>query len=193
LKKIGITGGIGSGKSLVCAILECFGFPVFYSDIEAKILLESNQKIKEELILIFGNEIYSSGSLDKLRLSKILFSDKKLLLKLNSIVHPQVRLKFDEWAKNQNSRFVFNESAILFETGGYTKFDATILVIAPLDLKIKRIISRDSISENQVFERMNNQWSDEEKIKFATYVINNDEKEGVLQQVEDILKLLDKK
>ncbi len=193
MKKIGITGGIGSGKSLVCSILECFGLPVFYSDIEAKILLESNQKIKEELILIFGNDIYSSGSLDKLRLSKILFSDKKLLLKVNSIVHPQVRLKFDKWAKNQNSRFVFNESAILFETGGHFKFDATILVIAPLDLKIKRIISRDSLSENQVFERMNNQWTDEEKIKFATYVVNNDEKEGVLQQVEDILKLLDKK
>jgi dephospho-CoA kinase len=184
--KIGITGGIGSGKSLISRIVECIGYPVFYSDIEAKIILDTDEDIKSKMIFLFGKEIYTFGKLNRVLLSKILFSDKSLIEKVNSIVHPKVRLKFDEWALKTKKKIVFNEAAILFETGSYLNFDRTILVIAPVEVRINRVMLRDNISKDQIISRINNQWLDEDKINLATYIILNDGIEAILNQIESI-------
>lgn len=188
--KIGITGGIGSGKTLVSSIIEKLGYPIFYSDIEAKIVLDSDQKVKSEMVHLFGGDIYSFNKLNKELLSKLLFSNKSLIEKVNSIVHPVVRLKFDEWSKNQNSSIVFNEAAILFETEAYKRFDSTILVIAPKDVRIKRVMLRDGLSKEQIISRINNQWLDEDKISLATYVISNNGNEPILSQIENVIEQL---
>jgi dephospho-CoA kinase len=190
LIKIGITGGIGSGKTLVSSIIEKLGYPIFYSDIEAKIVLDSDQKVKSEMVHLFGGDIYSFNKLNKELLSKLLFSNKSLIEKVNSIVHPVVRLKFDEWSKNQNSSIVFNEAAILFETEAYKRFDSTILVIAPKDVRIKRVMLRDGLSKEQIISRINNQWLDEDKISLATYVISNNGNEPILSQIENVIEQL---
>lgn len=188
--KIGITGGIGSGKSLVCAIIEHLGFPVFYSDKVAKEILDSNESIKSELKSLFGEEIYYLDKLNRAFLAKKIFSDKSLIQKVNLIVHPRVRTIYREWLNKQNSSLVFNEAAILFETDSYKAFDVTILVTAPEELRINRVIKRDIISKEDVLARMNNQWSDNQKIPLATYVISNDEKSGLLAQVEKVIECL---
>lgn len=188
--KVGITGGIGSGKSYVCSILEQLGFPVFYSDKVSKELLNSDEKVRSQLTSLFGDKIYHNNDLDKAQLSKLIFSDSTLLQKVNAIVHPRVRDMFHQWSLKQKSPIVFNEAAILFETGAYKFFDATILITSPSDLRIQRVMNRDGVSENDVVNRMNNQWSDEDKKVLATYCIVNDEKQGLISQIEEILSKL---
>ena len=188
--KVGITGGIGSGKSYVCSILEHLGFPVFYSDKSAKILIETNDSIKQELIHLFGNEIYKGNKLDKIRLSNLIFTDNLLLEKINSIIHPNVRECFNNWASFQKSNIVFNEAAILFETDIYKTFDYTVLITAPLDLKIERVMKRDYCKKEDVLTRMNNQWTDEQKSHLASFIISNDDKISLISQVDNILKEL---
>lgn len=191
--KIGVTGGIGSGKSILCSVIERMGFPVFYSDVIAKQLLNTDINIRKDLIELFGDEVYKpNNGLDRAFLAEKIFSDKTLVQKVNAIVHPRVRAAFDEWVSKQTSSVIFNEAAILFETGSYKSFDATILVTAPEQIKIQRVIQRDKSQESEVITRMNNQWSDEKKIPLATYVVQNDDKHGVLEQVENILLLLNK-
>ncbi len=185
--KIGVTGGIGSGKTLISSVIQHIGYPVFYSDVEAKNILENDQKVKSEIIQLFGEEIYRFDILNKELLSKLLFSNKLLIEKVNSIVHPLVRFKFDEWSKNQNTTLVFNEAAILFETEAYKNFDATILVIAPQEVRLKRVMLRDSLSKEQIISRINNQWLDEDKINLATYIISNDGSEPILYQIENVI------
>lgn len=189
--KIGVTGGIGSGKSVVCSILEHMGFPVFYSDLEAKKILDSDEELKSQMISIFGDEVYLKDKLNKPYLAGKFFSDKKNAERVNALVHPRVRRYFDGWAGKQNSKLVFNEAAILFETGAYKLFDATILIIAPEKLRIQRVLKRDLTSESEIISRIKNQWSDEQKIPLATYVIRNDDRHGVLEQVERIIEILD--
>lgn len=194
--KVGVTGGIGSGKSYVCSIIEHLGFPVFYSDKVAKDLLHSDEVIKSKLIDIFGTSIYQNNQLDKVQFSQLVFNDPILLNKVNSIIHPRVKELFHTWSLQQNSSILFNEAAILFETYSYKNFDATILVTSPLDLRIQRIIDRDGLSESDVMKRMENQWKDEAKKALATYCIVNDHKTGLLAQIEEIitnLTILEKK
>ena len=188
--KIGITGGIGSGKTLISSVIQHIGYPIFYSDNEAKIILDTNQKVKSEIIQLFGEEIYRFNILNKELLSKLLFSNKSLIEKVNSIVHPVVRFKFDEWSKNQNTTLVFNEAAILFETEAYKNFDATILVIAPQEVRLNRVMMRDGLSKEQIISRINNQWLDEDKISLATYVISNNGSEPILSQIENVIEQL---
>lgn len=185
--KIGITGGIGSGKSLICSIVEHLGYPVFYSDKEAKQILDSNEFVKGSLIRLLGKQIYSSGKLDRAVMAKLLFTDKSLISKVNSIVHPIVRSTFESWINDQKMDIVFNEAAILFETGAYLNFDSTVLVTAPTEIRIERVMLRDFISKEQVIERMDNQWTDDQKEKLATYTIVNDGIQPILSQIEKII------
>ncbi len=187
MKRIGITGGIGAGKSLVAEIIKAMGYPVYNSDERAKELTESNPKIKEGLIHLFGEEIYQNGTLNKFALAQAIFSDDSLREKVNALIHPIVREDFNLWTLAQNNSLVFNESAILFETGSFKNFDAIILVYAPKELRIKRIMKRDNCSENEVLKRMSTQFSDEEKYNLTEFRIVNDEQTPILEQVEQII------
>ena len=187
MKRIGITGGIGAGKSLVAEIIKAMGYPVYNSDERAKELTESNPKIKEGLIHLFGEEIYQNGTLNKFALAQAIFSDESQREKVNAFIHPIVREDFNLWALAQNNSLIFNESAILFETGSYKNFDAIILVFAPIELRIQRIMKRDNCSENEVLKRMNSQFSDEEKYQLTEFRVLNDEQTPLLVQVEKII------
>lgn len=188
--KVGITGGIGAGKSLVCSVIEQLGFPVFYSDIVAKSLIETDQEIRFFLESKLGEIIFDHSILNKPLLAKHLFSDKKLLSELNSIAHPKVRFLFDVWAFEQKNHIVFNEAAILFETGAYKNFDKIILITAPLSIRIERVVKRDATTEAQVQMRIDNQWSDERKIPLASFVVLNDDVTGLLSQIEKVIEYL---
>lgn len=190
MKKIGIAGGIGSGKSVVGRVLEAMNFPVYYSDERAKELVDSHPVIREELIKLIGTEVYLDGKLNRPFLAAKLFADDTIRQKVNEIIHPHVREAFQKWSQTQDSLLVFNEAAILFETGANKLMDATILVTAPKDLKIQRVMNRDKIPEQQVLERMSKQWSDEEKISLADYIIVNDEVQPLLVQIEKIIEQL---
>jgi dephospho-CoA kinase len=187
MKRIGITGGIGAGKSLVAEIIKAMGYPVYNSDERAKELTESNPKIKAGLIHLFGEEIYQNDKLNKFALAQAIFSDESVREKVNALIHPIVREDFNLWALAQNNSLVFNESAILFETGSFKNFDAIILVYAPKELRIKRIMKRDNCSENEVLKRMNAQFSDEEKYQLTEFRVLNDEQTPLLEQVEQII------
>jgi dephospho-CoA kinase len=187
MKRIGITGGIGAGKSLVAEIIKAMDYPVYNSDERAKELTDSNPKIKEGLIHLFGEEIYQNDKLNKFALAQAIFSDESLREKVNALIHPIVREDLNLWSLAQNNSLVFNESAILFETGSFKNFDAIILVYAPEELRIKRIMKRDNCSENEVLKRMNSQFSDEEKYQLTEFRVLNDEQTPLLKQVEQII------
>jgi dephospho-CoA kinase len=188
MKIIGVTGGIGSGKSIVCKVFQTMGFPVFFSDQVAKDLMHSNLELKEQICTLFGNEAYQDGVLNRPFLAKQIFSDETLKSKLNSIVHPAVYNAFQTFCQQQMAPLIFNESALLFETGSYKRFDYTILVTAPLEVKIKRIMQRDSASELEILARVKSQLEDDEKRKFASFELVNDENKLVLDQIYTILK-----
>lgn len=188
--KVGITGGIGSGKSLVSKILSTKNFPVFYSDNEGKRILAEDQDAKQELIQLFGPRVFNKGVLNRSYLSGLVFNNPEALEKLNGVVHPRVRSKFERFIQESSSPIVFNEAAILFETGGYKNFDKVILVTSPNSLRIERVMERDRVSEQEVRARMSAQWEDDQKLPLADYVITNDEKESLLSQVDEILKSL---
>jgi len=189
--KIGITGGIGSGKSTVCKVFKLLGVPVFEADTVAKQLMDSNDQIKNGLVNLFGESVYTkNGSVDRKKLASIIFNDDIQLQKVNELVHPVVRSKFLNWAENQTVSYVVHEAAILFESGFYKMMDFTILVSAPEEERISRVIKRDGSLPQQVKERIQKQWSDEEKIKLASLVINNSEDELILPQIIKIDKQL---
>ncbi|PUV25898.1 MULTISPECIES: dephospho-CoA kinase [Sphingobacterium] len=181
--KIGITGGIGSGKTFICKLFEALGIPVYNADEEAKRLMNSDARIKEKLIEQFGEATYKEGRLDRAFLADMVFSDKEKLELLNSIVHPIVIQEAKDWAERQTTRYSLKEAALLFESGSYKDLDYTILVTAPMDIRIQRVIERDGATEQQVRERINKQLSDEEKLQLADFVIVNDGITPLLPQV----------
>ena len=191
--KVGVTGGIGAGKSLICSILERMCYPVFYSDIEAKKIITLNPQVRIDLIELFGIQIFKDHQLDRKLLANLLFSDSTLIEKMNAIVHPKVREEFENWALSQDSQLVFNEAAILFETGSYKNFDATILVTAPLEIRLNRVMNRDNSIRSDVQKRIDNQWSDDQKVILSTYQIQNDDIQSVLDQLDEVLYELIKK
>jgi len=165
------------------------GYPVFYSDIVAKELIANNPEVKQQIINIFGKETYfPSGELNKAYLAKQIFSNKTKLEKINQIVHPAVKLAFKNWINLQKSIIVFYESAILFETDSYKDFDKVILVIASKETKIQRILNRDNSSIQDIEKRMINQWSDEQKIPLADYIIVNNDDSMLIEQINEIIK-----
>ncbi len=186
-KVIGVTGGIGSGKSIVGLILSTMGYPVYYSDQEAKWVMNNDTELRKELIAVFGQDAYLDNELNRPFLAEKIFTSPKLKEKINQIVHPKVRKRFSDFVSNSNSPLVFNEAAILFETGGYKDFDATILVVADKEIRIRRVMQRDNATREQVAARMNNQWSDEQKVKLANHVIYNNNTDLIVPQVLSIL------
>lgn len=186
-KVIGITGGIGSGKSIIGKILTTMGYPVYYSDQEAKWVMNNDPNLRNELITVFGKQAYMNGELNRPYLAEKIFTSPELKEQINRIVHPRVRKRFTDFVTQSNSPLVFNEAAILFETGGYKDFDATILVVADKETRIQRVMERDNISRQQVEDRMNNQWSDEQKLKLTNIVIHNNEKDLLVSQVLELL------
>jgi dephospho-CoA kinase len=190
--QIGLTGGIGSGKSTIAKVLEKMGYPVFYADLEAKKIYHEDPVLKENLIQIIGQEVYMNGQLNTKLLAEKLFSNTQLKDHVAALVHPIVREAFVSWVKLQKASLVFNEAAILFETGAYQNFDANLLVVAPAQLRIERVIKRDALSEDQVQARIAQQWSDEQKMKLTPYLIHNDGR-PLLVQIEKLVNELQSK
>ena len=173
MKILGLTGGIGSGKTTVARIFEEQGIPVFIADEEGKFLMQNNPVVREQLTDIFGFRAFKDGILDKKYIASRVFNDPEKLQALNLVVHPAVARLFEEWKKEQSSPYVVYEAAILFETGGHKKCDFTLLITAPHDEKIRRIQERDTSSREEIEARMNNQWPDEKKASLATFEIEN--------------------
>ena len=190
MKKIGITGGIGSGKTYVASVFQSLGIPIFNADIQAKKLMTSSRRLIKLVKEEFGNDIYKDSDLNKEKLSSIVFSNSDKLQKLNSLVHPIVKEEFNNWYKKQTSPYIIKEAAILFESNSHIGLDAVICVSAPLDLRMKRLLNRDDYSEKEIKKRIENQISQEEKEKLSDYIIINDEKELLLPKIIKIYKEL---
>jgi dephospho-CoA kinase len=190
VKRIGLTGGIGSGKSYIAGVLEKMGYPVYYSDEQAKVLTDTHPEIRAGLISRFGTNIYSEGILNRKELAAHIFNSEPDRNFVNQLIHPVVRADFDRWCAEQHTALVFNEAAILFETGAYQQFDATVLVIAPLETRIERIMQRDRCTVEQAEARMKSQWSDEQKTPLANAIVSNNGHEAVLIQVEHLTETL---
>lgn len=190
--QIGLSGGIGSGKSTVAKVLEKMGYPVFYSDQVAKRLYDEHPVLQKQLLDLFGPKVYQNGQLNKPFLAEHLFSNAELKAQISERVHPLVREALQAWAQQQTSDFVFNEAAILFETGAYLQFDATILVTAPLETRIERVQKRDHLSREEVLKRMANQWTDAQKMALTPFQIINDGR-PLLQQIEQLIAELRQK
>lgn len=189
--KIGITGGIGSGKTTVCKIFEILGIPIFYADSVAKSLLETDLVLKQEMIKSFGSLIYQGSRLNRKLLASIVFNDAISLSKLNDLVHSRIRIAFEKWCSEKaHMSYVIEEAAILFETGFYKEMDKTILVCASIETRIKRVMQRDNIPESEVTARIKNQLPDEEKIKLADFIIYNEESKPLIKQVLTIHHLI---
>tara|TARA_B100000767_G_scaffold81882_1_gene78806 strand:- start:25606 stop:26199 length:594 start_codon:yes stop_codon:yes gene_type:complete len=188
-KIIGITGGIGSGKSLVSELFSSLGYPSYNSDKEAK-RLYITPEIKKEVISIFGEGIYSGNVLNKAVLASKAFSNKILLEKLNQLIHPAVGVHFQNWLEEQDSNLVFKEAAVLIESGAYKSCNVILTVSAPESLRIARVMARDGVSETEVKARMDKQLSDKEREYYADWVILNDETNSVIKQVMTIKEAL---
>ena len=189
---IGITGGIGSGKSTACKIFKLLGTPVFEADSVAKRLYETNQEVKTELISLFGKNIYQTNEkIDRKKLASIIFNNDELLARVNRLLHPFVWKEFEKWLKkNDQSPYVIHEAAILFESGFYKKMNFTILVSAPEMHQISRVMERDGITEEMVRERMAKQWPEENKQQLADYILQNDNKKLIIPDIIQIDKNL---
>jgi len=189
--KVGLTGGIGSGKTLVCSVLEKLGAAVYYADTEARRVMNGDPKLVTQISRLFGDKAYVGGTLNREFLADRVFKDHGLLASLNELVHPAVREDFSRWAGKQNhALYVVEEAASLFESGSDRHMDLTVVVCAEEELRVKRVMQRDGIAREQVLDRMKNQMSEEEKMKKADYVINNDGKEMLLPQIIKIHKTI---
>jgi len=183
---VGLTGGIGSGKSTVAKIFESFGIPVYDSDKEAKRLMTSSKSLKKKLIQLFGKKSFEHNKLNKNYISSKVFKNPDLLQKLNEIVHPAVKNHFLEWTTKQESDYVIQETALIFENQSQDNYDAIILVTAPKDERIQRVMERDGVQEVKVLERMSNQLNDDDKIELSDFVIENLNLEYTHEQVYKI-------
>jgi dephospho-CoA kinase len=191
--KLGITGGIGSGKTSVCKVFSVLGIPVFSADSEAKKIMETDENIIDHINKIAGTDLYKSGSLDRAMLAKMIFNDISLLNKVNLLIHPVVSESFIKWVGVQEAPYAIMEAAILFESGTSKLMDKIATVTAPAEERVNRVIHRSNLSKEQVLERMRNQMEDEKMIELSDYVISNSEKDMIIPAIlkihEDILKL----
>ncbi len=187
-KTIGITGGIGAGKSIVCKLLKTLGYPVFDSDAEAKRLMHTT--LKKDILELFGPKAYKNNTLNRAYIADVVFEDNQVLAQLNAIVHPAVREAFDQFSKASEAPLVFNEAAILFETGAHKNFDAIVFVTAAEETRIKRVMQRDNVSKDQVRKRMDKQWSDERKQALTPFVINNNTDQLIIPQTLSVINQL---
>jgi len=189
-KIIGLTGGIGSGKTTIAKHIISLGIPVYIADDKAKKILMLPETLKY-LKLVFGNAIFEGEILNKDKLSAIVFNNPKKLKQLNQITHPGIKKDFDNWLKaNENFPLVVKEAAILFESGSYKDCDVIITIVAPIEERIHRVMTRDNTNSEAVLSRINNQWTDEKRIEKSDYVIENEDIKIACAQTENILKTL---
>jgi len=184
--KVGLTGGIGSGKSTVAKIFEVLGVPVYYADDAARRLMNENEELKATIIENFGEATYINGKLDRKFLAAVVFSNKEKLELLNSLTHPITIDDAEQWIKKQTSSYIIKEAALLFESGSAKHLDMIIGVSAPMQLRLKRVMDRDGLPEEEVLKRMDRQMDEEMKMKQCDFVISNDEQKLVLPQVLDL-------
>ena len=184
--KIGLTGGIGSGKSTVAKIFEQLGVPVYYADTEAKRIMNEDPILTAELILHFGKEVFVDGKLNRKYLSSLVFNDKKELDLLNSLVHPATIRNSEQWMQQQQSPYAIKEAALIFESGSQDQLDYVIGVSAPETLRIQRTIQRDNITREAVKDRIQNQLSESIKMRLCNFIIINDEQQLVIPQVIEL-------
>ena len=187
---VGITGGIGSGKSTVCKIFRLLDVPVFEADLVAKDIMNNNKAVMTKLISWFGADIYSNELLNRKKLASFIFQSEEWIQKVNALVHPLVRDEFLTWKENQNVPYIIYEAAILFESGFYQLMDVNILVTAPEQLRIDRVKERDNLTAEHISARMSKQWTDDEKRKLATIEIVNDNSTLIIPQIVEIDKKL---
>lgn len=184
--KLGVTGGIGSGKTSVCRVFEVIGIPVFSADRQAREIMENDNDIIAAINSITGKDLYKNGSLDRTELASIIFNDTTILQKVNSLVHPAVFDHFKKWTVLQSTPYVIMEAAILFESGASAVVDKIATVVAPVEQRVKRVILRNKLSKEQVMERMRNQMDDEERIRRSDFIINNSENDMIIPSILQI-------
>jgi len=191
MKVIGLTGGIGSGKTTVIQYIASKGFPVYIADDAGKRVMETPEVTEKVNILFNGEVLLPNGTLDRKKIGAIVFNNPDLLQQLNAVVHPAVALDFEKFrVANAQAPLLFKESAVLFESGAYRACDATILVTAPKEVRIQRVMSRDHVTKEQVMERIKNQMPDDEKKLLSTYSVENTDLPGTFNKIDEILAQL---
>jgi dephospho-CoA kinase len=191
--KLGVTGGIGSGKTTVCRIFNVLGVPVFSADSDARVIMDSDEAVISQVNSFTGKDMYKGGQLDRIEMARLIFNDRKLLDKINSIIHPIVIDRFLEWEKTEDAPYVILEAAILFESGASKLLDRVLTVTAPVEERIERVVKRNNLTREQVIERINNQSDDQFKISLSNFVINNSDNDMIIPAVlrihEEMIKL----
>ncbi len=188
MKVVGITGGIGSGKSTVSKIFNQLGIPVYDSDTRAKALYSESRALKQAMVLEYGSEIYSGNEINRAKLADIVFNDKSQLAKLNSLVHPELQKDFDTWKSEQTSAYVLREAAILVESGAYKECDKVVVVTADESKRIARVVKRDNVLIEQVRQRISNQLTDKQRLVYSDFEITNNGDESLIEQVINLDK-----
>ena len=186
MKIVGLTGGIGSGKTTVAKLFHQLGVPIYIADLEAKKLMNRSKVIRRKLIELFGENAYKDGKLNRPFLAEKIFNDRELLERMNAIVHPKVGAHFKRWLKKQTTPYVIKEAAILFENGSYKECDFTITVTADIEARIERLLARDETTRKKIKSIMQNQWTDAERLALTDYVIENDDLELTKEKVAEI-------
>lgn len=194
--KLGITGGIGSGKTTVCRVFNVLGIPVFSADFEARRIQNTDIEIRAKINSLAGKDLYRTGTLNRAELAKLIFNNRELLEKVNSVVHPAVFKYFFEWEAQQPAPYVIMEAAILFESGASKLVDRILTVVTPVNERIERVIRSNNMTRDQVIERINNQIDDETRMKKSDYIIYNSENDmiipGILGVHEEMMDLANK-
>lgn len=194
--RLGVTGGIGGGKTTVCRVFSVLGIPVFSADDEAKRIQDSDPYIRIKLNAIAGKDLYTTGKLDRKELAALIFSNNDLLFEVNSIIHPAVFKYFTQWVTRQNAPYTIMEAAILFESGAYRLMDRILTVVTPLEERIRRVLNGNTLSKEQIIARIRNQTDDESRILKSDYVIYNSENDMIIPAIlgihREMLKLYKK-
>jgi len=192
-KRLGVTGGIGSGKTTVCRIFRVLGVPVFVADTVARDIMENEPEVRGAISQIAGKDLYATGVLDRRELARIIFNRPELLRMVNGAVHPAVLKRFEEWADASAFPYVIMEAAILFEAGADTLVDRVVTISAPVEERISRVMGRNDLTREEVIRRINNQLEDEEREEQSYYVINNSDNEMIIPEIlkihEDMIRL----
>lgn len=192
-RRLGITGGIGSGKTTVCRIFRVLGVPVFVADVAARQLMNNDPAIRSEINKIAGKDLYEGGELDRRELARLIFNEPDMLQKVNASVHPAVLREFEAWSSVIDAPYVIMEAAILFEARADRLVDRVISISAPVEERISRVMGRSEISREEVLERINNQMEDNEREEQSYYVINNADNEMIIPEIlkihDDMLRL----
>jgi len=194
--KLGVTGGMGSGKTTVCKVFTVLGIPVFSADIEAKRIQDNDLEVQKKINSITGKDLFASGRLDRAELARLIFNNKDLLRKVNSVIHPAVFRYFREWVIRQDSPYAIMEAAILFESGASRMMDRIVTVVTPLEERIERLVKGNKLSREQITERLKNQIDDESRVSQSDYIIFNSDNDMIIPAIlgihKEMLKLYKK-